>query len=291
MILVMLPAAAYLLVSLWKMVELKQVRELLTVCGIYVLALVIANLPSRQVAIAAQAKGDYTNMGTVARDRGMIAESIPLFARALIIDGDWQNARIGLAQSLWEMGNFDDARREFETAGVAPPDSISGQPLQDFFDNLWQYTEDNDYQGALQYLDGVFPRDADAPAEVWSARALIEDELGMSEKARDALLKAGAKDPENPDFPYHAGLLTAYLGDSARAEDLYQQAIQRYAAYAPARVELGFSALRRGDLATAETQVSELDRIRIPTDSTYLRGRVDELRRRVKVADSAPAKP
>ncbi len=289
MILVLLPAAAYLLVSLWEMIELKQVKLLATVCGIYVLALVIANLPSQQVAIAAEPKGDYTNMGTVAVDYGMIAESIPLFARALTVDDTWRDARIGLAESLWKLGNFDDARREFQLAGVAPPDSISGEPLQSFLDEIYQHTEDDDYRGALEVLNRSFPPDHDAPTDVWNARAMIESELGHYDRAADALVKAGDREQDNPDWLYRAGVLAETGKDTARAEDLYRKAIERYAAYAPARLALGFTALRQHDLETAKTQLEELQKIRISADST--RRRVDELRRRIDVAEAEAAKP
>ncbi|MBA4356001.1 MAG: hypothetical protein C0409_15055, partial [Novosphingobium sp.] len=289
MILGLLPAAAYLLVSLWEMIELKQVKLLATVCGIYVLALVIANIPLRQVAITTEPKGDYTNMGTVAVDYGMIAESIPLFARALTVDDTWRDARLGLAESLWKMGNFDDARREFQLAGVAPPDSISGEPLQSFLDEIYQHTEDNDYRGALEVLNRSFPPDQDAPADIWNARAMIESELGHYDRAADALVKAGDKEPDDPDWLYRAGVLAETGRDTARAEDLYRKAIERYAAYAPARLALGLIALRQRDLETAKTQLEELQQIRIPADST--RRRVDELRRRIDIAEAEAAKP
>jgi hypothetical protein len=60
--------------------------------------------------------------------------------------------------------------------------------------------------------------------------------------------------------------------------------VQRYAAYAPARIELGFRAIRDGDLRTAKEQLFELRRIRIPDDSTrrkvdFLAAGVDSLER------------
>jgi tetratricopeptide (TPR) repeat protein len=210
-----------------------------------------------------------------------------LFARALAVDETWRTARIGLAESLWKMGNFDDARREFAQAGVAPPDSISGEPLQGFIDDVYQFTEDGDFKGALEYLDRTFPRDQDAPAEIWNTRAMVESGLRMWSRAADDLVKASAKDPQDPDWLYRAGFLAAEGGDTARAEDLYRQAIERYAAYAPARIELAYLALRQKDVRTAREQVLELEKIRIPADS--IRNKVEDLRHRVDILEAEQA--
>jgi tetratricopeptide (TPR) repeat protein len=284
MILVLLPAAGYFLASLWKLLEEKHVRELLLVCGIYLLALVVVNVPSRQVSRSVKPRSDYYNLATVAVDNDQIAESIPLYARSLAVDPEYREARLGLAQSLWRLGNFDDARREFQAAGVNPPDTLLGQPLDTFLEQISFFTEDNNYQGALDYLDRAFPSDGNAPPEIWRTRARIENNLGLYDRAIASLLKGAQEEPDDPEWYYRAGLLAAEHGDSARAEDFQKQAVQRYAAYAPARIELGFRAVHDGDLPTAREQLSELRRIRIPDDSTrhkvdFLSASVDSLER------------
>jgi tetratricopeptide (TPR) repeat protein len=200
------------------------------------------------------------------------------------VDPEYREARLGLAQSLWRLGNFDDARREFQAAGVNPPDTLLGQPLDTFLEQVSFYTEDNNYQGALDYLDRTFPSDTDAPPEIWRTRAKLENQLGRFDRAIASLLKGAQEDPDDPEWYYRAGLLAAEHGDSARAAEFQRQAVQRYAAYAPARIELGFRALRDGDLRTAKEQLSELQRIRIPDDSTrrkvdFLSAGVDSLER------------
>ena len=283
LILVLLPCAAYLFVSLWQMIEQKQIRDIVTVCVVYLAALVITNIPTQQVRIAASPRGDYMNLATVAVDFNMIAESIPLYARALAVDESYQAARLGLAQSLWKMGNFDQAREEYLRAGVAPPDAISGEPLNRFLEQLFQYTEDLDYKGALEFIDRTFPRDQQAPAEIWNQRALVESKLGMNDRAIDALLKAAAKDPENPQWLYRAGLLAQQSGDRARADTLFRQAIDKYGAYAPARLELAFKALADKDLNAAKAELRELERIYIPDDSVKLK--LETLKREVKALE------
>ena len=283
MILVLLPLAGFFLVSIWKLIEQKQVRELLTVCGIYIVALVISNFPSKEVGTAVSARADYYNLATIMVDQGKIPESIPLYARALTVDENYREARIGLAQSLWAMGNFDDARREFQAAGVRAPDYISGQPLQDFLEEIYRYTEEGKHDEALQFLKTTFPDDSDAPSEIWSTRAMLESDLGRIDDAVASLLKAAAKEPDDPEWLYRAGVLCAQNGDSARADSLYRKAIELYAAYAPARIEIALDALNKKDLTTARQQLDELERIRIPDEN--IRRRLDDLKRRVELLE------
>jgi tetratricopeptide (TPR) repeat protein len=270
MILALLPAAGYFFVELWKFIERKEWREVVMVSLVYLAVLIPANFPSQEVARMTKPRSDYYNMAVVATDREEYPIAIPLYARALMVDDSFKDARIGLAQSLWTMGNFDDARQEFEAAGVAPPDSISGEPLFGFFEKLYLYTEDGNYQEALDFLNNAFPESLDAPLDVWSNRAMVESELGMHDRAMQSLLKAHRKDPVAPEWLYQAGRQAATVGDMALADSLYQQSLKRHSAYAPARIALGYSALARGDRDEAEAQLKELQRIKIPADSVVM---------------------
>ncbi|HEY3294073.1 MAG TPA: tetratricopeptide repeat protein [bacterium] len=267
LLLILLPAAGCFFIEMWHTVVGKDYRRLVMACGLYVVSLVVCNAPSRFVGHAVKPFADYYNMATVAVDRGMWVDAIPLYARSLTSSPDFREARIGLANALWKLGNFDDARQEFALAGVAAPDSVSGSPLQGFLDEVYQFTEDNDYQSALALMDSTFPVDKDAPATVWINRAMIESGLNHPAKAVEAILKASAKDPISPQYPYKAGVLTLQMGDSARADSFFEAAIERYPAYAPARIALGYGALARKDSAQARLQLDELRHIRIPEDS------------------------
>lgn len=267
LLLILLPAAGCFFVEMWRAVLAKDHRKLVLACGLYVLALVVCNAPSKEVAHATKPFADYYNMAVGAVDRGQWVDAIPLYARAISSWPDFREAHIGLANALWKLGNFDDARREYALAGVAAPDSISGQPLQDFLENLYQYTEDNNYKGALAVMDSVFPADKDAPAEVWKTRAMVEHGLNHPQKAIEAILKASEKDPVSPEYPFKAGQMSFQAGDTARADSFFAEAIKRYPAYAPARIALGNLALERGDSSEARMQLGELRRIRIPEDS------------------------
>jgi tetratricopeptide (TPR) repeat protein len=267
LLVVMLPAAGCFFVEMWNVFKLKDYRRLLVVCVAYIAALIVCNFPSKEVAFITKPRNDYNNMAVGAEDRGMFLDAIPLYARSLTVDPTFQEARIGLAKALWKLGNFDDARREFAIAGVAPPDTISGAPLQSILEDLWVFTEDEDYEKAKAYLDGVYPPDLDAPTQIWVNRAMVEVGLYHYDLAIAALRRASAKDPESPEWPFRAGYLSLINHDTTRADSFYHESIKRYPAYAPARVGIGRLALFRQDTTEARNQLEELRRIRVPDDS------------------------
>jgi tetratricopeptide (TPR) repeat protein len=276
---VLLPAAGCFFVEMWRVFQSKDFRRLLVLSGSYVAAMVVCNFPSREIAFATTPRADYYNMATVANDRGQILDAVPLFARALAVDPTYQEARLGLANALWKLGNFDDARKEFAMAGVSAPDSISGAPLNAFLENLYVYTEDGDYAEALAFMDSVYPANRDAPVQIWVNRAMVEAGLMHWDKADDALHKAMIKDPESPEWPYRAGYMALLHHDSTRADSFYHVAVERYPAYAPARLGIARLALSRRDSAEARNQLEEMRHIRIPDDSvrTQIRWLANEL--------------
>jgi tetratricopeptide (TPR) repeat protein len=273
MILVLLPAAGGFFVELWRVIRSRDSRTLVAISAVYVVALLVCNFPSKEVARAMKPQAVYYNMATVAVDGDQVVDAIPLYARSLAVAPDFQPARLGLAKALWRLGNYDDARQEFALAGVAPPDSVSGSPLATFLDELYEHTESGDYEGALALMDSAFPADKDAPLDVWTNRAMVEAGLKHYHRAADALMKAQAKDPASPEWSFKAGRLALLGGDSARADSLFHLSVRIRAAYAPARLALGELALSRHDTAAAVAQFEELRLIRIPDDSVRMQVR------------------
>ncbi len=266
LVLALLPAAGCFFVEIARQVSQREHRALILACGVYLAALVVVNFPSRTVHQATMPWNDYYNMAVGAMDRGRTMDAMPLFVRTLAIKPDHTEARIGLARILWSLGNFDDARAEFALAGVAPPDSVQGAPLENFLEDLYQYTEDGNWEEALKFLDQRFPADKDAPVDIWINRAMIEFVLKRPARALAALDKAMAIDPASPEIPYKAAMLALELPDSSQADSLLQLSLKRHAAYAPSRIALARMALARHDTLAARQQFEELKRIRIPED-------------------------
>jgi len=279
LLVVLLPLSGTAIVEARGLIVQGNIRRFVMICGAYLLALLACNFPSSEVARATRPRSDFYNMATVARDQGLVIETVPLYARSLALDPSFRDARLGLANALWILGNFDDARREFALAGVAAPDSVSGAPIEAFLSDLYLHTEDNDYPAALALLDSVFPSGRDAPQSIWAARAMVESGLGHPERAIDALLHAWAKEPDSPEWPYRAAVLALAARDTVRADSFFTLSSLRHGAYAPARIGRANLALTRGDTSTARGELDELRRIRIPEDS--VRAQVDSLAARL----------
>jgi tetratricopeptide (TPR) repeat protein len=266
-ILALLPAGGCFFAELWRVIRARDSGRLIAIAAVYVVALLVCNFPSKEVARAAKPQAVYYNMATVAVNRDMVVDAIPLYARALTVAPDFRPARLGLAKVLWRVGNYDDARQEFALAGVAAPDSVSGSPLTAFLEELYEHTEGGDYSSALALMDSAFPADRDAPLEAWINRAMVEAGLQHYGRAADAMMKAQAKEPDSPEWSHKAGRLALMSGDTLRADSLFRLSLRIRAAYAPARLSLGELALSRRDTAAALAQFEELRRIRIPDDS------------------------
>lgn len=267
MILALLPAAGCALVEIARIIRARDSRQLLFGCAVYLIALIVSNFPSAFVARTIRPSADFTNMAVGLVDRRQIVEAVPLFARALAADPDYQPARMGLADALWRLGNYDDARREYQLLGLPAPDELSGSPLQQFLDSLYFFTEEDDYAGAFDFLNHRFPKDSAAPPEIWVNRAMVETRLGRHRDAISSLERGWQLEPDSPDWPYKAGMIALQIRDSARADSFFDAAVARYGAFAPARLAKARLALARRDSMEARAQLHELRRIRIPQDS------------------------
>ncbi len=268
LVLLLIPLAAVFLVGIARAVRQKQASSVVAPSVIYVCALFIANFPSQEVDRKVSPALDYANLGTTAMDYKKYDEAIPFFARALMRNDSLREARIGMGDALWRVGSFDDARREYRLAGVPAPDSLSGAPLASVLEELWQYTEHNDYPGGLAFLDHVFPPvDSAAPNEILLQRAMVLHKLRRYDEAAGSLALAGLREPGNPDWPYKAGMMAELAGKYELADSLYTHAISKFPTYAPARLALGTLAIRLKDYETAREQLRELKQIEIPDDS------------------------
>ncbi|MBI5058725.1 tetratricopeptide repeat protein [candidate division KSB1 bacterium] len=279
--LVLLLGAACFVAGLWQLIVEQNWKRLLLGAWVYLLMLAVANWPSSTVQRMTKPSMDFANMATIAVDRGMIADAVPLYARALASNDSLRDARVGLADCLWKLGSFDDARREYELAGVSAPDSLLGAPLQTFLEELDRYVLAQDDERAYAFVAERFPKSGDAPTEVWLARARIETRLRMFAEAVGSLLRAHEQEPESPELLHKAGVIAELSRNAPLADSLMHAAIKLYPAYAPARIAIAEAALSRHDTTAARQQLDELLRIRIRDDS--VKAHVDDLARRLHI--------
>jgi tetratricopeptide (TPR) repeat protein len=279
MILALLPLAGGFLVGIFRALQGHRFLRVVAALGVYLIVLVVANFPSKLRSELTAPAMDFYNLGCEAVNRDQIDKSIPLFTRALAEKPDFREVHLELARSLWQVGNFDDARREFELAGMAPPDSLLGTPLNQVVEEARALYEEGRCEEALSLMEKRIPAPGIVPIEVLALRADILERLGRYDEATSLYIRISERDSRNPEWPYHAALTARQGGDSVTCDSLLMTALGIYPAFAPARLELAENALSRGDTATAITQLAELRRIRIPVDS--IRIRVQDLAKRV----------
>jgi len=277
LILFAFPLAAYFLVELWKLLERRTWGILALTCSIYVVGLGIANWPSRELPLITRPLMDYRNLGSVANLRGMYPEAVAHYAHALAVDDSDQISRVGLADALWALGNFDEAREEYERAGVLAPDEISGQPTEAFLKEIGTLATAGELDSALLRFDESFPRAESAPLEIWVARAKVEARAHRYLEAYHSMLRAHRLDPVSPEWLYFAAEYILETDDAISADSLYAEAIRRYPAFAPARIGRAFLAVETGNIQQADYELGQLRKIRIQEDSVL--AKVDSLER------------
>ncbi len=234
----------------------------------YVALLVVSNMPSKTAHNEVVPRVDFANVGSMALAYQMYSEALAMFSRALAVDPEFQPARVGLADALWATRNFDQARKEYERAGVASPDSISGARLEALYARLDSVLKVQGDSVAIAMYDSEIPNLKQlSNSDVWIARARLQAQAKNWGGAYLSMMEAHKVDPGNPEWLYLAAEYILMLDFPAQADSLYGEAIKLYPAYAPARVQKGFLAYEMGDLSEALAQSRELDKIQIQNDS------------------------
>lgn len=268
LLLILLPLAGAGIAGIIQGFREKKSVQVAVALGVYLLVLVIANAPSKTASFQVYPRVDFANVGSMALHYDMYTEAMAMFSRALAIDSEFQPARLGLANALWATKNFDQARIEFERAGVAPPDSLSGAKLDTLYAKLDSVQHAQGDSAALALLDKEIPDLKSLNVrDLWVARAKLQAASQDYWGAYTSMLEAHKLDPGDPEWLFWAAEYVLMMDFPKVADSLYAEAIERYPAYAPARVQKGFLALEVGDIDEAVRQSRELDKIQIMNDS------------------------
>jgi tetratricopeptide (TPR) repeat protein len=275
LILVLLPLAAYFVVAVWKYMEAKRWLPIGAAVAVYMAVLLISNWPAQSLAVISRPVMDYRNLGSMAMLRGWHPEAIIFYTRALTLEDDDKLARAGLADALWMLGSYDQAREEYARAGMSAPDELLGSPLDSLLTDLRLKVEAGDTVGAYQNLIEEFPDSSGAPLEINVAKAKLLFLQKRYFEAYEMMMKAHELDSASPEWLHLAGDYILETDDALAADSLYAAAIHRYPAYAPARIARAFLGVEMGNIDQARHQYSELLQIQIPTDT--VRSQVDSL--------------
>jgi cellulose synthase operon protein C len=180
------------------------------------------------------------------------------FEKALEVDANWHQARIGLAQSLVAQGRFDSAMQQLNTVVAAQPKNPRAWAMIGTL--LLKQGNTKDAIPALTVARASAPGRLDAPSYDVLLSTLVEAYLGAGDlsaaKSMHAeLIKGG------PDRPL-ARLLAARI---AMAEQNYpsaiaeaQNALKSAPGFLQAKVLLSAALLANGNLNQAEGHLAEL---------------------------------
>ena len=275
LLLVLFPLAAYFLVRIWQLLEAKQWVKVSGAVLVYFLFLLVANWPSKEFSTYVQPRMDMRNLGSMASLRGLHAEAMGFYARALAMDARDNIARVGLADAMWELGSYDEARIEYEKAGIEPPSKLLGTPVDKLLWKVQRQVSEGDTLGAIAQIETVFPDNETAPAPVLAAKGKLLFMQGEYVRATEMMLRAHEKDPISPEWLYYAGDYILETDDAFAADSLYSAALLRYPAFAPARIARAFLGVETGDIDVARHELGELLKIQIAEDS--VQAQVDSL--------------
>ncbi|MCB9357632.1 MAG: tetratricopeptide repeat protein [Calditrichaeota bacterium] len=273
-----LPLAAAALLGIIEAFRQRETTRVTIALALYLAVLLPANMPSAEANAVTFPRVDFANVGHTAMRANMISEAMAAFSRALALDPENQEARLGLADALWTTRNFDLAREEYERAGVPAPDRLSGTPLDSLQLTLSEIAASKGDSAALAYLDKEIPDLESLPVrDLWVTRAQLQAKLPDYISAYRSMERAHDLDPENPELLHWMGVYALQLNYPRSADSLWKEAVKLYPAYAPSRIELGLLAFDYGQIEDAAIQSRELDKIQIANDS---------LRARAKMLDS-----
>ena len=275
LILLMLPLAAYFLVAIWKHLEQRDWSRIGLAIVVYLAFLLLANWPSVYMRKTASPAVDFSNLGSIAALHGNQLDAMQYYTRALMLDDSHKATHAGMAEMLWSMGNYDEAREEYVRAGVEPPDAISGSPADSLIAELDSITALQDYAGALTALETSVPENTLLPVDLLEYKARLQAKLGRYNDAYVSAIEAHYQEPRSPIWLYLAAEYILETGDAYHADSLYREATVLYPAFAPARVGRAFLAVETGDLDIARGELAELRRIAIPSDT--VQAQVDSL--------------
>ncbi|MBK8231837.1 MAG: tetratricopeptide repeat protein [Candidatus Eisenbacteria bacterium] len=220
---------------------------------------------------------------------GEVTHARELLTRALEQNPHFHRARYLLALVLAADGNSEAALAELERAIAGDSNLVRGA-----HDLAYTYLQRGDRERSLGVFAGVVQRHPDFPdaqlglglvllaagrtsearahleravalqprfVRALEALARIELSEGDPNQAVSLIARALEQAPHYPDLHYLSGRALEMLGREREAELAYQAAIDRHHGYIDARVALGLSLLKSGEVARGRAEMEQVLRI------------------------------
>lgn len=195
--------------------------------------------------------GGHNNLGVLYFNKGLIAEAVDQFQRAIEIDPSMSVARRNVEIAYLSTGYYDDLI------------AALGQRLRDHPGDRaarWRLARAHQYTGHLTEAKAEFRRLlANAPddPQVLVELGRAEKDLGNFAEARRIYTQALGLDPDSSVLHFHLGELHYHEGNSEEARRVLERVVTRAPAFAEAHHLLSFVL---GDLGESERAAESLDR-------------------------------
>jgi tetratricopeptide (TPR) repeat protein len=203
----------------------------------------------------------WNSLGMVLGMQQRLEEASACFERVLKLDPGNLAVRRNLAAGQWQLGQFEDAKKNLDLILAAEPGDaqtilLRGMVAQDL----------KEYAKAVELLASVFPLVKQRP-QALTALGISYYGIGQKEKGRDTMLLL-LDGPVNPKIVFLAGQVAANEEDYPTAERLFLSIRKTYPE--PARLEYSLALVQCRANQVKESQKTLLELARTGRASSHI---------------------
>lgn len=177
------------------------------------------------------------NLGKTYRDLGDLQAALTAFRRAVVLEPNSASAHSNLGNTKFRLGDCDAAEYELAQAAALDPRSLSA--VADLAITLFECGKVSEsiprFEQALELSDSIFL----PPLYTYLSRAYVE--AGRFDEAVSLATQGAFLKPSSADAEYYLGeayRVRGAAGDTDRARNAYEKALEFDASFAPAQTAL-----------------------------------------------------
>lgn len=202
----------------------------------------------RALAIQPDYVPAYNNLGVALRAQGQVSEAIGVYEQGLRLLDDYPDLHFNLANALMEQGRAGEAAAHLRAASAGTPDSAA------VHNNLGKaLAERGQLTEALAEFERALALEPDSATALRNVASIL-DAQGRTAEALDRLRRAVEVDPANADARYDLGHMWLEEGRFDAAARELEAAVRLAPDRVEARNNLGIALASQGRLADAIAQ-------------------------------------
>ncbi len=190
-------------------------------------------------------------VGHIKAGAGMNSEAIPYFKKAIELAPAYDDARLNLAISYYDLGRFDEARVELEKVVKAAPGTSTGVNLLALTYMKLERDED-----ALRVLTDPAKKN-DKDHNILNTTGMVYAKMGNFERAEASFEKALALSPDNDGIIYNLARLYEKFDHIDKAIQAAERVVELNSKFHEAANMLGGLYLKTGERAKARAQFAK----------------------------------